>query len=151
LYWVVWIDSDGNYRLNGFPKERKMKKLISILMVFWLPLFLSTASYASTKMHAQEEPSTVVAVDHEAMASSDHGAEHDLCSRGSSEESQDSGHQDSSSHGQCQHCGFCVALVFYTAPVINDLPLAQHPLSAHIAWVSSPHVTATDQRPPITA
>jgi len=53
------------------------------------------------------------------------------------------------SHEKCEHCGLCINIVYYspsnTAPMISN----HHPLSAHVAWVSSPHLSTPKHRPPI--
>ena len=116
--------------------------------MFWLPLFLSTASYASTQMQIHEIAS-VASNDAQGVVASEQNAMPEHCTMSSTAKSKAADHKDQTSHGKCQHCGFCVNIAFYPLPVVNDLPTSPHTLSAHIAWASLPHFTATDQRPPI--
>jgi hypothetical protein len=121
-----------------------MKKTICLLLCFWLPLFFSAASFASTDMQLAEvlHATQLVAApmvhadnampDDCPMAKMDHGSK-----------------SDKTAHGKCQHCGFCVSMAFYPATAIVHGDLPYHLLSAHIAWASTSHIPPADQRPPI--
>ncbi|HEU4709273.1 MAG TPA: hypothetical protein VFS17_08175 [Methylophilaceae bacterium] len=131
-----------------------MKKLISCFLVFWLPLFVSTAGYASTQMQRYEMQAQAASAIEQTVMQDDQMPEH--CSM----HMDNNGHMDSSSqdqpskhasHGSCDHCGFCLNLGFYPVAAIADLPYFRHTLGGNIAWVPTTHLTPAELRPPIAS
>lgn len=125
-----------------------MKKIISLLLVLWLPLFFSTAGYAATSMQAQAG-----AVSSKADVQTHHAQMSEHCKMmfedNASQPDKDQ-NQRHTGKNACQHCGFCVSLGFFAVPDFG-LQQSHHPLISHTGWASSPHTTSTDLRPPITA
>lgn len=131
-----------------------MKKIICLLLCFWLPLFFSAASYASTHMVSTNMISAdiVVSADEVPMMQADNKMPDD-CPMGkgsASGDMADHGTQDKTPHNKCQHCGFCASMAFYPVAAIVDGPASYHLLSSHIAWAPSSYLPPADQRPPIT-
>jgi hypothetical protein len=123
-----------------------MKKCVSLLLIFWLPLFFSVAGFASTSVQAGELMSGHIPQQQYANEqSSKQGSDH--CQHMAAKPCS---HKDcATSHTTCQHCGLCVNLVFYPSPTNAPAMAITSPLSNHVAWVSSPHLTSPEQRPPI--
>jgi len=123
-----------------------LKKLICLLLALWLPLFFSAASFASTTMQLDASMDAMSSQIAEASQASTDMPEH--CKMHMAEHSDQSG-PNKTSHEKCEHCGLCINIVYYspnnTAPTISN----HHPLSAHVAWVSSPHLSTPNHRPPI--
>lgn len=119
-----------------------MRKWISLLLMLWLPLFLSTASYAASKMEMQAVQHASLMEMHDMDISMDGHCHMDKS--GSQPED-----QSPSSNGYCNHCGFCFSLGLPTATPLN-LATYVHPLVSNVPWVSLPHTTSSFLRPPIT-
>jgi len=129
-----------------------MKKKICLLLCFWLPLFFSAASYASANMQIADvlAQSTKMASPSSPMAASVSKAESAMPDDCPMNMANQGAKEGKTSHDKCQQCGFCISITFYPVALISDHSLPHPPFSSHIAWTSSPYLSPTDQRPPIT-
>lgn len=151
-----------------------MKKAICLLLCFWLPLFFSAASYASTHMisanvqtsenaslaHADSssEYTVIVAVLPNAtknvaplmQAENEMPDDCPMVKGSASDGMTGHGTNDKTPHNKCQHCGFCASMALYPVATIIDGSAPYHQFGGNIAWVSSSYLSPADQRPPIT-
>ena len=135
-----------------------MKKIICLLLCFWLPLFFSAASFASTSMRVSEaiqandivSSAPIMQADLQADKAMPEHCPMSMAKSMADHADKNGSGQDKTAHDKCQHCGFCVLLAFYLPGIVNNDPLTHPPLSAHIAWVPSSHFQPANQRPPIS-
>ena len=125
-----------------------MKKLISCFLVFWLPLFVSTAGYAATQMQGFEVQSQAASAVEQTIAQDAQMPEHCAMHMEGKNQDQSSKH---ATHGNCEHCGFCLNLGFYPLAAAADLPHFRHALGGNTAWVPTTHLTPAELRPPIAS
>lgn len=131
-----------------------MKKLISCFLVFWLPLFVSTAGYASTRMLGSEMQAQAISAEEQTSVQQAEMPEHCTMFMDSNENTDHSTHDQPSKHagnGSCNHCGFCLNLGFYPLTEVADLSHFRHTLGGNIAWAPATHLTSAELRPPIAS
>ena len=133
-----------------------MKKVLCLLLAFWLPLFFSAASIASTSMQLQASMHTLASAEATSNASANsmqHCEQHmaDMAVAAQHHMPADMQHDTSADlqHGKCQDCGLCLNLVYYQQVPVVTSQHQQHVQPQHVAWISTSHLPTPDQRPPI--